>query len=42
MLPVLAIPLLMGGVTNGEFWRTVLVLVNTFLFSLTIGLVARS
>ena len=37
VLPVLAIPLLMGGVTNGEFWRTVLVLVNTFLFSLTIG-----
>ncbi|MEI8041613.1 MAG: ABC transporter permease subunit [Verrucomicrobiota bacterium] len=40
VLPVLAIPLLMGGVTNGEFWRTVLVLVNTFLFSLTIGVFA--
>ena len=40
ILPVLAIPLLIGGVTNGEFWRTVLVLVNTFLFSLTIGVFA--
>jgi ABC-type transport system involved in multi-copper enzyme maturation permease subunit len=40
VLPVLAIPLLMGGVTNGEFWRAVLVLVNTFLFSLTIGVFA--
>jgi hypothetical protein len=40
VLPVLAVPLLMGGVTNGEFWRTVLVLVNTFLFSLTVGVFA--
>src|SRR5258708_6626596 len=38
VFPVLAIPLLMGGVTNGEFWRMVLVLVNTFLFSLAIGI----
>jgi ABC-type multidrug transport system permease subunit len=27
-----------GGMTNGELWRMVLVLVNTFLFSLAIGL----
>jgi len=40
IVPVLAIPLLIGGVTNGEFWRTVLVLVNTFLFSLAIGVFA--
>jgi ABC-type transport system involved in multi-copper enzyme maturation permease subunit len=40
IVPVLAIPLLMGGVTNGEFWRTVLVLVDTFLFSLAIGVFA--
>src|SRR5437879_2053312 len=40
MFPVLAIPLLMGGITNGEFWRMVLVLVNTFLFSLAIGIFA--
>jgi hypothetical protein len=42
ILPVLAIPLLMGGVTHGEFWRVVLVLVNTFLFSLTIGVFASA
>jgi ABC-type transport system involved in multi-copper enzyme maturation permease subunit len=40
IVPVLAIPLLLGGVTNGEFWRTVLVLVNTFLFSLAVGVFA--
>src|SRR5205823_6492965 len=37
LVPVLAVPLLMGGITSGEFWRMVLVLVNTFLFSLAIG-----
>src|SRR3954462_14253045 len=29
VFPVLAVPLLLGGVTSGEFWRMVLVLVNT-------------
>jgi ABC-type Na+ efflux pump permease subunit len=38
ILPVLAIPLLMGGVTNGEFWRMALVLTNTFFFSLAAGM----
>ncbi len=38
IFPVLAIPLLLGGVTNGEFWRMVLVLLNTFLFSLAAGI----
>ncbi len=38
IFPVLAIPLLLGGITNGEFWRVVLVLMNTFLFSLAIGI----
>jgi ABC-type transport system involved in cytochrome c biogenesis permease component len=37
VFPVLAIPLLLGGITNGEFWRIVLVLVNTFVFSLAVG-----
>src|SRR5262249_37302451 len=37
IFPVLALPILIGGVTQGEFWRTLLVLVDTFLFSLTIG-----
>jgi alpha-tubulin suppressor-like RCC1 family protein/ABC-type transport system involved in cytochrome c biogenesis permease component len=38
VFPVLALPMLMGGITNGEFWRVVLVLVDTFLFSLSIGI----
>jgi ABC-2 family transporter protein len=42
VFPVLAVPLLMGGVTNGEFWRMVLVLVNTCLFSLAIGIFVSS
>src|SRR5437660_11503500 len=36
VFPVLAVPLLMGGVTNSEFWRMVLVLINACLFSLAI------
>jgi ABC-type transport system involved in multi-copper enzyme maturation permease subunit len=42
ILPVLAIPLLMGGVTNGEFWRMALVLANTFFFSLAAGMLISS
>jgi ABC-type Na+ efflux pump permease subunit len=38
VFPVLAVPILMGGITNGEFWRAVLVLANTFLFSLSVGI----
>jgi hypothetical protein len=38
MLPVLALPLMMGGVTAGEFWRVVLVLVATLFLSLSMGL----
>jgi hypothetical protein len=42
IFPVLAIPLLMGGVTQGEFWRMALVLANTFFFSLAIGMFMSS
>src|SRR5882724_13160054 len=42
IFPVLAIPLLMGGITNGEFWRMALVLANTFFFSLAIGMFVSS
>jgi ABC-type Na+ efflux pump permease subunit len=38
VFPVLAVPLLLGGITNGEFWRVVLVLADTFLFSLAVGI----
>jgi len=37
-LPLLAFSMLAGGMTNGELCRMALVLVNTFLFSLAIGL----
>ena len=42
MFPVLAIPLLLGGITSGEFWRVVLVLMDTFLFSLAIGMLGSA
>jgi hypothetical protein len=38
MFPVLALPLLMGGVTVGEFWRVVSVLVATLFLSLSMGM----
>src|SRR5262249_24397750 len=37
IFPVLALPFLLGGVTQGEFWRTLLVVLDTFLLSLAIG-----
>src|SRR5215218_10324067 len=40
--PVLAISLLMGGVTSGEFWRVTLVATNLLFFSLSIGMFASS
>jgi ABC-type transport system involved in cytochrome c biogenesis permease component len=36
-VPVLAVPLLMGGVSSGEFWRMVLTLIDTSLFCLVVG-----
>jgi ABC-type transport system involved in cytochrome c biogenesis permease component len=38
VLPLLALPLLMGGVTAGEFWRITMVLIATLFFSLSLGL----
>ena len=38
VLPVLAIPLLAGGVTAGEYWRVVVVLLATIFFSLGVGM----
>jgi len=38
VLPILAITLLMGGVTGAEFWKTSLALVNALFLSLAAGL----
>ncbi len=38
VVPVLAVPLLLGGISNAEFWRVVLVLVSTFMFALATGI----
>jgi ABC-type transport system involved in multi-copper enzyme maturation permease subunit len=38
LLPVIALPVLLGGVTGGELWRMALALVNALFFSLTLGL----
>lgn len=37
-MPVLAIPMLWGGVTGGEFWRMALVLTTSLFFSLSAGI----
>jgi hypothetical protein len=42
IFPALAIPLVLGGVTVGEFWRHVLSLINALYLSLTIGLVVSA
>src|SRR5438093_3969149 len=42
ILPALALPLLLGGVTVGEFWRLVLVLIETLFVSLSIGMLVSS
>ena len=42
VVPVLAIPLLMGGLTPGEFGRMALVTINALFFSLSLGMVASS
>ena len=38
ILPVMALPLLMGGVSGGGFWRVALALLNTMFFSLAAGM----
>lgn len=41
-LPVLAIPILLGSVTVGEIWRTMLCLLCTALFSVCAGIIVSS
>ncbi len=38
IFPILAAPLLLGGISSGQFWCELLVLANTFLFSLATGM----
>ena len=38
VFPVFAVPLLLGGITNGQVWRVILVLAVTFVFSLSVGM----
>ena len=38
VVPMMALPLLLGGVTPSEFWRTALVAVNSLFFSLSVGI----
>lgn len=42
VLPILALPLLMGGITGAEVGRLALVLVNTLFFSLSAGMCASA
>lgn len=42
ILPAIGLPLLSGGVTAGEFWRAVLVLMVTLFFSLSAGMFVSS
>jgi len=42
VVPLMAIPILLGGVANAEFWRVVIVATNLLMFSLSVGIVASS
>src|SRR5262245_55396258 len=38
VLPIIGIPLIVGGVTGGEFWRAALALMNALFVSLCLGI----
>ena len=38
VVPILAVTLLMGGVSGAQFWKTSLALVNALILSLAAGL----
>jgi len=42
VVPLLAVPLLLGGITVGEFYRMAIVAIDTLLFSLSIGICVSS
>lgn len=37
-IPVLALPIMMGGVTGGEYWRMMLALVNALFFAFAVAI----
>lgn len=41
-LPLLALPVVLGGVTAGEFWRMAAVWLNSLFFSMAVGLYVSS
>ncbi|HYE31411.1 MAG TPA: hypothetical protein VEH27_08290 [Methylomirabilota bacterium] len=42
IFPIIAIALVLGGVTGGEFWRATLVLMNTLFLSLSVSMLAST
>lgn len=42
IFPILALPVLIGGVTLGHFWRTVLALLSALFFAIAAGFVASA
>ncbi len=42
VVPVLALPLLLGGVTLPEIWRMALLFANTLFFSMSVGALAST
>jgi ABC-type transport system involved in cytochrome c biogenesis permease component len=42
VLPLLALPLLIGGVTSGEFWRVTAVLLLTLFLTLSLGMLVSA
>src|SRR6185436_15942852 len=42
IFPLLALQMLIGGITLGHFWRTVLALISAIFFSVTAGFLASA
>ena len=38
VLPILAVPIVIGGISGGQFWRLVVAILSTLFFSLSFGL----
>lgn len=42
MFPIMAIPILLGGLTQGDYWRMTLTLLTTLFLSLSLGMLAST